>query len=160
MSEPREIIVSCYGNICRSPIGEALLQRALDERLGPGVVIVTGGGIGADDGRPPSQGTIRVMAARGFDVRSHRSRLLSPPRAARAWRILCMEDYQVARVREMLPGQEHRVMLWGGEEVGDPLGSGDQAYEDVALQLERLLSSVVDEIAVAIAAEDAAAVAE
>src|SRR5688572_11125164 len=69
---PREIIVVCYGNICRSPMGVVLLQRALDERLGEGVVLVTGAGIGADDGRPPSQGTIRAMAARGFDLRSSR----------------------------------------------------------------------------------------
>ena len=61
----REIVVVCYGNICRSPMGEVLLQRALDERLGEGAILVTSAGIGADDGRPPSTGTIRAMAERG-----------------------------------------------------------------------------------------------
>lgn len=32
----------------------------------------------------------------------------------------------------------------------DPLGSGQQAYEDVALQIERLLPAVVDDIAVSL----------
>lgn len=151
----REIIVVCYGNICRSPMGEVLLQRALDERLGPGTVLVTGAGIGADDGRPPSQGSIHAMAGRGVDLRSYRSRYLSLPRARNAWRLYCMEEYQVAHVRQLL-GPEHaaRAMLWGGEEVDDPLGSTQQAYEDVALQLERLLPHVVEDIAVAIEEEE------
>ncbi|HJT36784.1 MAG TPA: hypothetical protein VJ818_00025, partial [Actinomycetota bacterium] len=39
-SDMREIVVVCYGNICRSPMGEVLLQRALDERLGEGAILV------------------------------------------------------------------------------------------------------------------------
>lgn len=154
----REIVVVCYGNICRSPIGNVLLQRALDERLGSGVVHVTGAGIGADDGRPPSQGSIHAMTSRGVDLRSYRSRYLSLPRASSAWRIYAMEEYQVAHIRQLLPPEAaDRVMLWGGEEVSDPLGSTQQAYEDVALQLERLLPQMVDEIADAIEAEGASA---
>lgn len=133
-------------------MGEVLLQRALDVRLGPGVVIVTSAGIGADDGHPPSQGTIRAMAERGFDVRSLRSTYLSRPRALRAWRIYCMEQYQVDHTRSLIPDAAARVMLFG-EEVDDPLGSGQSAYEDVALQLERLLPAVVEDIARALATE-------
>lgn len=151
----REIIAVCYGNICRSPMAEALLQRALDERLGEGVILVTSAGIGADDGRPPSQGTIKAMAARGFDLRFTRSTYLTPEHAARAWRLYCMEQYQVDRVRSMLPRRPERVMLLGGEEVPDPIGSGQQIYDEVALQIERLLPAVVDDIARAISAEGA-----
>lgn len=152
--EPRTIIVTCYGNICRSPIGEVLLQRALDARLGDGVVIVTSAGIGADDGRPPSQGTVRAMEARGIDVRRLRSTYLTRRLAERAWRIYCMEDYQVARARELIPEEPDKVMLWGGEEVPDPLGSTQEAYDAVARQFERLLPAVVEDIAAAIEAEE------
>lgn len=155
MTEPREIIVVCYGNICRSPMGEVLLQRALDERLGEGAV--TSAGIGADDGRPPSRGTVDVMAERGFDVRSLRSTYLTPLHARRAWRIYCMERYQVDHVRGMLADDLDRVMLMGGEEVDDPLGSGIQAYAHVRDQIERLLPGAVEDIAAAIASEDATA---
>lgn len=154
----REIIVVCYGNICRSPMGEVLLQRALDARLGPGAVLVTSAGIGADDGRPPSQGTIRAMAERDFDARHLRSTYLSPQLARDAWRLYCMEEYQCAHARGLLePELAGKVMLWGGEEVPDPLGSGQQAYENVALQLERLLPGVVEDIAASIESEEAAA---
>jgi protein-tyrosine phosphatase len=142
---PREVIVVCYGNICRSPMGEVLLQRALDERFGAGEFTVTSAGIGADDGRPPSQGTIKAMATRGFDVRSLRSTYLTPRLARQAWRIYVMENYQLNHVRSLVD-EAHKVLLLAGEEVPDPLGSGQQAYEDVALQIERLLPAVLDEI--------------
>lgn len=154
-TEPREVVVVCYGNICRSPMGEVLLQRALDARLGQATLLVTSAGIGADDGRPPSTGTIRAMAERGIDVRFLRSSYLTAMHAARAWRIYCMEQYQVDRVRAMLDERPERVMLMAGEEVPDPIGSGQQIYEEVALQIERLLPAVVDDILATIEAEDA-----
>jgi protein-tyrosine phosphatase len=142
--EPREIIVVCYGNICRSPMGEVLLQRALDARLGPGAVLVTSAGIGADDWRPASQGTLKSLAARDIDFRNHRSRYLTKDMADNAWRIYCMEEYQCAHVRQMT--DPAKVMLMG-EEVPDPMGSTQAAYDAVAEQLERLLPHVVEDIA-------------
>lgn len=143
----KEIIVVCYGNICRSPMGEVLLQHALDARLGPGVVLVTSAGIGADDGRPPSQGSIKAMAERGVDLRSLRSSYLNGSMAARAWRIYAMEEYQVNFIRSMLAQDRDKVHLWGGEEVPDPIGSKQKAYDNVALQLERLLPAMIEDIA-------------
>ena len=144
----------CYGNICRSPIAEVLLQRALDDRFGQGEFLVTSAGIGADDGRPPSQGTIKAMQQRGIDCRSLRSTYMTGVIATRSWRIYCMEDYQVQFVRSMVQDARDKVMLMG-EEVPDPLGSKQKAYDNVALQIERLLPSVLDDIARAVAAEEA-----
>ena len=138
-------------------MGEVLLQRALDARLGEGVTLVTSAGIGADDGRPPSQGTVRSMEARGIDVRSLRSTYLTKRLAERAWRIYCMEEYQVARARELTPSDPGKVMLMAGEEVPDPLGSAQAAYDTVAEQIERLLPAVIEDVAAAIDAENARA---
>lgn len=152
-----EIIVVCYGNICRSPMGEVLLQQALDQRVGAGRVLVTSAGIGADDGRPPSQGTVRAMAARSVDVRRLRSTYLTAHLARRAWRIYCMEDYQVRHVRSLIPDDAGKAMLMAGEEVPDPLGSAQEAYETVARQIERLLPLVVADIEAALPAGDGTA---
>lgn len=149
----REIVVVCYGNICRSPMGEVLLQRALDERFGAGEFVVTSAGIGADNGRPPSQGTIKAMADRGIDARTLRSTYLTADIAGRAWRLYCMEDYQVNFVASMVGTDRHKVTLMGGEEVPDPLGSKQKAYDKVAQQIERLLPVVIDDIQAAVKAE-------
>jgi protein-tyrosine-phosphatase len=124
-----------------------MLQKALDERFGEGQFLVTGAGIGADDGRPPSQGTIRAMQRRGMDVRKHRSRFLTPAIVRSAWRVYAAESYQVEHARRALPAETHHIIDLFGEEVPDPLGSGDEAYEAVALQIERLLPAVIESIA-------------
>ena len=147
VTEPREIVCICFGNICRSPMMEVLLQRALDERFGAGMFLVTGGGIGADDGRPPSQGTVRAMSRRGIDVRSHRSRFLTPGIVRGAWKVYAAERYQVDHARGFLPVDDHHRIDLFGEEVPDPYGSSDEAYEAVALQVERLLPGIVESIA-------------
>lgn len=130
-------------------MGEVLLQRALDERFGNGAFLVTSSGIAADDNRPPSQGTIRALADRGVDARSLRSTYLTRDIARRAWRLYAMEEYQVRHIRALVDDTS-RVMLLAGEEVDDPLGSGQQAYENVAIQIERLIPSVVADIAEAV----------
>lgn len=141
-----EIICICFGNVCRSPIAEAMLQRALAERLGEGAVVVSSAGIAATDGYPPSQGSVRAMQTRGFDIRGHRSRELTLGWARNAFLMYCMEDYQVDRVRAMLSDGVERARLFGGQEVPDPLGSGQAAYEAVADQIESLLPQVVEEV--------------
>lgn len=134
-------------------MGEVLLQRALDERLGAGVAMVTSAGIGADNGNPPSQGSIKAMSERGIDARPLRSTYMTGEIAERAWRIYCMEAYQVNFVASMVRENREKVMLWGGEEIPDPIGSKQKAYDKVALQLERLLPGIVDDIQAALKAE-------
>jgi protein-tyrosine-phosphatase len=128
-------------------MGEALLQHALDERLGAGHdVVVTSAGIAASEGHPPSQGSVRAMERYGLDIRKIRSRELTPRMARRAHLIYCMETYQADRVRQILqPEHAERVRIMG-EEVPDPLGSGQQAYDAVAEQIVALLPRVVDEV--------------
>jgi protein-tyrosine phosphatase len=141
----REILVVCHGNICRSPIGERVLQRVLDERLGAGTFLVSSAGIAAHEGSSATSGTITALAQRGIDATGHCSRYLTAAMARRAWRIYCMERYQLNHIRSMVDDPA-KVMLFAGEEVPDPLGSNQKAYEKVARQIERLMPAVVDDI--------------
>src|SRR5437763_16866870 len=100
-------------------MGEVLLQRALDERLGDGTILVTSAGIGADDGLQPSTVTIKAMAQREIDVRFLRSTYLTGAQAARACRLYCMEQYQVDRVRALLDDRPELVMLPDRKESPD-----------------------------------------
>src|SRR5207245_129736 len=51
----KRILLVCTGNICRSPLAAALLDRALVERAIEGIA-VTSAGTGAWDGAPVSEG--------------------------------------------------------------------------------------------------------
>lgn len=137
----------CHANICRSPMAEALLRRALDDRLGPGHSVAVGSaGTCANDGQPPSQGAIRAMELRGIDIRHFRSSDLTAGMAGRADLIYCMEGGQVRGVRDLLSGGRDRVRTMG-EDVPDPIGHGQLAYDAIAAKIESLLPRVVDEIA-------------
>lgn len=46
------ILIVCVGNVCRSPLAERLLRRALADEVAAGLVEVTSAGTGALDGRP------------------------------------------------------------------------------------------------------------
>ena len=69
------ILFVCTGNICRSPIAEGLLREIL-EAAGSELEVASAGTYGAD-AEPASGHAIRVLADRGVDIGSHRSRPLT-----------------------------------------------------------------------------------
>src|SRR3989454_7373089 len=84
----QHVLFVCTGNICRSPLAESLLERALTER---GLEVdVTSAGTGAWDGAPASEGAYLVGLERGLDLSGHRARLLTRELVERADLILTM----------------------------------------------------------------------
>src|SRR2546430_12784605 len=71
----KRILLVCTGNICRSPLASALLERALLERGIEGIAVGSAG-TGAWDGAPVSEGAYLVGLERGLDLSGHRARLL------------------------------------------------------------------------------------
>jgi protein-tyrosine phosphatase len=69
-----EILVVCTGNICRSPMGEAMLRRAL-KKYGIEAQVSSAGTMRW--ARPPTAEAIAVMDEHGLDLRTHESRPLS-----------------------------------------------------------------------------------
>ncbi len=120
----QRILLVCTGNICRSPLAEALLRRTLEQRSVDGVS-VTSAGTGAWDGAPASEGAYLV----GTMARHHR-----------------------ARVDEL--GGEGRVFVlgeYGGREgdeaeVSDPFGGDLDVYRDTCAELEALVTAVVERL--------------
>src|SRR2546427_9733566 len=72
----KRILLVCTGNICRSPLAAALLERALVERGIEGIAVASAG-TGAWDGAPVSEGAYLVGLERGLDLSRHRARLLT-----------------------------------------------------------------------------------
>ena len=65
----RHILVVCVGNICRSPMAEALLKRELREQDG---FTVESAGLGALVGHSASDISVERMDEMGIDITGHR----------------------------------------------------------------------------------------
>ena len=64
------VLFVCTGNICRSPLAEALLRRELGLRGTDGVQ-VSSAGTGAWEGAPTSEGAYLVALENGLDLSAH-----------------------------------------------------------------------------------------
>ena len=58
----KTILFVCTGNVCRSPMAEALFRRAMGER---GDYKVMSAGLGAAAGQPPSSLAVKVIQELG-----------------------------------------------------------------------------------------------
>jgi len=137
----------CYGNICRSPMAEVLMQAALHNRLGDRHdFLVTSAGTNAFDGGPASSPGVQAMAQRGLDLSRHRSRALTKAMIRRADRVICMTASHRRSVLEMVPEAAAKTITLG-DDVPDPLGGTLAEYEAVARLIEERVEALADEIA-------------
>src|SRR5205814_4296752 len=147
----KRILFVCTGNICRSPLAAALLQRALAQRGIDGLEVASAG-TGAWDGAAVSEGAYLVGLERGLDLSAHRARLLTRELVEEADLILTMARHHRARVDE-LGGETHVFVLgeYAGREgdaaeVSDPFGGDLEVYRDTCVELEALIDTAVERI--------------
>ncbi len=155
----KHVLFVCTGNICRSPLAQTLLARALQERSVTDIEVASAG-TGAWDGAPASEGAYLVGIERGLDLSGHRARLLTREIVEDADLIFTMARHHRARVHEL--GGEGRVFVLGEyvgrtaeeAEVGDPFGGDLDVYRDTHAELEALIGAVADRLAGEARSED------
>jgi len=95
-----EILLLCTANVCRSVMAQTMLSARLTAR-GVTVRVASAGMLGS--GRRPPAEVISVMAARGFDVTGHRSRLVTADSLAGADLMLGLAREHVRHAAVLLP---------------------------------------------------------
>lgn len=112
------VLVVCVGNICRSPLGERLLAKAL-----PGMTIGSAG-LAAVVGAVADSDASAVAAEIGIDLGGHVARQLTTEIGAGHDLILVMEPSHRAEIMRRFPALSGRTMLighWtGGQAIADP----------------------------------------
>jgi protein-tyrosine phosphatase len=71
------ILVVCTGNVCRSPVAEALLRTSFEQRFGASAPSVASAGTAGWVGSEASPGSVAAATELGLDLRGHRGRALA-----------------------------------------------------------------------------------
>ena len=140
------ILVVCVGNICRSPMAEAVLRHALRGKQG---ITVESAGLGALVGSRASRHSIELMAERNLDISAHKARQLTPEMVHNSDLVLVMERDHKRVISEYDPaarGKVFRYCEWQGEDIPDPVGQPRSVYEEVLEMIDRGTKDWVDRI--------------
>jgi protein-tyrosine phosphatase len=126
---PVRVLFVCMGNICRSPMAEAVF-RSLARRTWPDLAVEadSAGTHGYHAGRPPDERALRVARAHGIDMSAQRARQLLVEDFDRFDRILAMDLKNQQTALALAPASlRHRVRLLleyapqlGMREIPDP----------------------------------------
>jgi len=130
------ILVVCIGNICRSPMAEALLRDALRRQE---EIIVESAGLGALVGHAADKHAVDLMKERGVDITAHRARQLHPDMVAAADLILVMEAAHKTSIDTAEPtarGKVHRLCEWQDKDIDDPYRQSKAAFADALKNIE------------------------
>lgn len=143
----QRILVVCVGNICRSPMAEAVLRNALRNQEG---ITVESAGLGAMVDWPPAEYAEELMAERGLDIANHRARQLTPEILHEADLVLVMElghkkaieaDDATAR------GKVFRLGEWQNRDIEDPFQKPKTEFAKVLRQIDSCVEEWVEKLA-------------
>ncbi|UCE87247.1 MAG: threonylcarbamoyl-AMP synthase [Deltaproteobacteria bacterium] len=149
------ILVACTGNLCRSPVAEAMLRAELAVRLGCEVSELARHGyrIGsfgtmAMPGYPATDHSVTCAADLGLDLSQHRSRPFSIGLLERAHRVFCMANGHMEFLRPYFDGREDDLQLLDpdGKEIRDPYRKPLKVYRRTTEQIAKAVEARVDEI--------------
>lgn len=124
------------GNLCRSPVGERMLQQKLPDHIvrSAGLSAVTGKGIDYDFGR--------LACEYGIDADGHCASQLTPEMCKKQDLILVMERRHIAIMASIVPHAQGKTLLFGHWqnhlEIRDPFRLGPEAHQ---LCIQQLLIS-------------------
>lgn len=152
------IVTVCTGNICRSPMAQALLARELNDAGLQDRVSVTSAGITDEEhGNPVDPRAATVLARHGLELPDHQAHRITDDELENADLLLAMTEEHQSELRRRL-GDEHadRVRLLrsfgaqngaeGDLEIADPWYGGSEDFDAAWEQIQAAVPHVVSEV--------------
>ncbi|MGB3288405.1 MAG: low molecular weight protein-tyrosine-phosphatase [Burkholderiaceae bacterium] len=131
------ILLVCVGNICRSPLAEALLRQHFPDKA------VHSAGLAALVGQPADSTAQDIAHIHGLDLSAHRARQLTQDMCTRADLILVMESGHQRELAARYPLARGKIRRLGEQpggqdfDVVDPYQKSREAFEQAHAAIER-----------------------
>ena len=137
-----KILFVCHGNICRSPMGQYILQDMASRRGRSGEFEIDSAAVSREEiGHgvyPPAR---RELERRGVPCGGHRARQVTMADYRHFDRIYYMDESNRRYLLRLLPENDEKIQKLLPWDVADPWYSGDfeKTYEDLAEGCRRIL---------------------
>ena len=137
-----KILFICHGNICRSPMGQYILQDMASRRGRSGEFEIDSAAVSREEiGNgvyPPAR---RELERRGVPCGGHRARQVTMEDYRHFDRIYYMDESNARYLARMLPRNPDKIRPLLDRDVADPWYTGDfaQTYEDLVEGCQKIL---------------------
>lgn len=146
----------CTGNTCRSPMAEGIFRKYLAEKLHSDIdnlskigYKVTSAGTIDTVGSPASEAAIDACAAKGIDIKAHKSEILSRELTEESDFIFVMERVHQKRVAAISPEAANKcVLLAENQEIADPIGQSQEVFDYCAELIEKAVQKRISELVI------------
>jgi len=142
------ILFVCLGNICRSPLAEAIMRhKALTEGF---ELFVDSAGTGSwHIGEPPCDNSVRVANQHGLDIRTLRARQVCLDDAQRFDVIVGLDESNITNLKRLGITNVYKLGAFGfnGEDVPDPyFFPGYEGFEKVFTMIDTCCENLLEHL--------------
>ena len=147
----RKLLFVCWGNICRSPMGERVARRMIEEQ-GLDVEVASVGISSEETGNPIDRRAVQVLTEAGYDATGHRARRVTVADLEEADLVVAAETSHLSRLRQIHPDGSYALLndfnpeMVPGTDLQDPWYGPASGFRDTLADIEAAMPGILDSL--------------